>query len=238
MNSIRLLRNNRRGTTVLAFLSSMLVFQLFLILRREDLKSNLGDRYSIEELNAINLDMINGIVGLVLFITYILTIIFYLRWFRRAYQNMAEFGFKLRYSKNMSVGAWFIPIFHWIGPIQMILEIYRGAEKTLIENSFYSKSRARYVIIFFWWLLYVSGGLGSIFNLFILPNFQASITASWMNDYILFVDLLNFTLTILAIAVIYNYRKLESKLTELEFVTTSRNQPTQELIDEGVINLE
>ena len=215
----------------------MLFLQLFYNVRTHYLKANLGDNYTVQELRSINLDWINGLISLSSLVVYIVTIIFFSRWFKRAYQNVSALGFKLRYSKNMSVGAWFIPVFHWIGPIQMMLEIYRNTESVLIENSLTQKNKIRYFFIFAWWFLYILAGINSIFQfVFIYPNSARLESTLWIADYILFVNLLNFVLTILAIIVVINYRKLEIKLIDLPFVTENKMNGTNEILDDGIGN--
>jgi len=237
LNSIRLFPNKQRGTVAVVLLSTMLVLQFIFNIRTYYLKSNLGNRYTVQELHAIKLDMINGVISLILFVVYIITIVFFLRWFKRAYQNAAELGVKLRYSTNMSVGAWFIPLFHWIGPVQMMLELYRNTEKILIENSLTRKKKIRYILIFAWWFIYILCGIIALIDtIFILPRSDRLELAIWMADYLLFVNLLNFGLTILAIAVVNNYRKLEIKLNALSYVTENKDNRNVETIDEGLIS--
>jgi eukaryotic-like serine/threonine-protein kinase len=54
---------------------------------------------------------------------------FFIAWFYRAYRNLQRTSVaSLRYDSGWAIGAWFIPVFNWIRPKQMIDDIWRAGE--------------------------------------------------------------------------------------------------------------
>jgi len=57
----------------------------------------------------------------------IITGVFFIMWFRRAYFNLQQLpGSYFRYSEGWAAGAWFVPILNWIRPYQIMREIWDG----------------------------------------------------------------------------------------------------------------
>ena len=188
-------------------------------------------------MRAISNDSIILVISTAQFFIYIASIVFFLRWFKNAYQNISKLGFKLKYSKNMSVGAWFIPFFHWVGPIQMILEIYRKAEEILIENSNTAKNKSLYIVITIWWSLYVLSGAESLFKIIALSiNSNRFLDTFESKEYFICNSIFQMTLTLMVIFVIINYRKLETQLANLSFITESKLKETEGTIDTELID--
>jgi heme/copper-type cytochrome/quinol oxidase subunit 2 len=215
----------------------MLALRLIIDIRAIYLNGNLGTNYSYQDVEDTNYDTIVGFGSTLLFLIYVVTIIFFLRWFRRAYQNVRALGVELRYSKNMSVGAWFIPFFHWLGPIQMMLEIYRNTERILAENSIVRKKKGMYIVIAIWWIFYILCGLDGISFSFIHPSIISSEeSGKILANHIILSSGLNLVLSIMVLPVVNNYRVLENKLSQLSNVSESKIISTDELIDDELIN--
>jgi hypothetical protein len=74
------------------------------------------------------------IAGLTLLAT-IVTIVFFIRWFRRAYLNLPALGAaSLRFKSWWTIGGWFIPIANLFRPKEIANDIWRASERTRRRN--------------------------------------------------------------------------------------------------------
>ena len=85
---------------------------------------------------------------------------FFIAWFYRAYRNLHRTSVVgLRYSPGWAIGAWFIPVFFWIGPKQMIDEIWRAGETGVEVRDDSWRSRPVSPLLHWWWALWVVAGI-------------------------------------------------------------------------------
>ncbi len=106
--------------------------------------------YSAEEVSS------NGvrhmIVMLMYILTYVMAIVFFIMWFRRAYFNLHLISpSRMSYSEGWAAGAWFVPLLNIIRPYQIMKEIWYETFSHINEDDRKNKS----VIIGFWWVLFI-----------------------------------------------------------------------------------
>jgi hypothetical protein len=110
----------------------------------------------IQESSHLMLIIIFGVVNFILFIIAIIT---FLNWFRRAYYNLHVFTDKrLSYDEDMAVWSFMIPFINLIRPMTIAEEIYTGthlkaeelSQKSILKNE---------SIISLWWILFVVLGI-------------------------------------------------------------------------------
>ncbi len=230
-DSVALFPNERRGRTTLWLLISMLVPELFVSIPVYYFQIRYGNGYS-RMLADENWRIGVAFAAMFLLILHVFTIIYFLRWFKRAYHNVAQLTGKMRYSARMSVGAWFIPVFHWIGPIRMMFEMLRKTEAVLIKNGVMAKKVRVYYVLVLWWFFYVCAGLIDIFDHTQLhPDMRFKSIRSFSN-YALVFRIVNDLLTVFAIVMVQNYRKRERMLRKLLFVREVRSQQNPDILDE------
>lgn len=234
MKQIFIRPNSKRAKVTRYLLSSLLIIHLALSLRFFFLTQALKRNYSQEAIILHQEDLIMNIGGLVAFIIYILCIIYYIKWFRRAYYNLSQIASKLNYSNGWAAGAWFIPGFHWIGPIRMMHELYSKTNSYLIENKFSNSLKWSYLVMIIWWSLYVIAGASSIYNmLYFDSDISKSVDQLWKHDYYLIMNGVDFILTLTAIIVVWNYNKLEKVLSEIPAIQIDRKTSlNSEIIDD------
>lgn len=66
----------------------------------------LGTDYTLEEADAN--DLRQGVIGVAQFALLIVTAVFFIRWFKPAYENVAPLGGERRYGVGWAIGAWFV----------------------------------------------------------------------------------------------------------------------------------
>ncbi len=193
------------GLSFLSLISSYLQYDLLL-------KVEEGFYVSDNELT-LN-DIREGIVGITNIILYITSVIFFIRWFRRAYYNLNSRS-GTSHDEGWAAGSWFVPFLNLYRPVQIMNEIDEG-NSALITRYSHESSKKNSFLIGSWWALWILGG---IIGRYI---FKTSMRANTLNELIqstqadMFGQLIDIPLTILAILVIRVVSKKETLLAKLE----------------------
>ncbi|UYZ60585.1 DUF4328 domain-containing protein [Hymenobacter latericus] len=75
--------------------------------------------------------------------------VFLIRWFRRAYANIARAGEPTQYSDGWAAGAWFVPILSFFRPYSMMKEVWRHTQLLAYD------AVQPHGLLRIWWLLFV-----------------------------------------------------------------------------------
>ena len=77
-------------------------------------------------------DIRQRVIGVTHALLFIATIVLFLMWFSRAYQNVERLGGgPFRYGRGWAIGAWFVPILNVFRPKQIANDIWRGSDQRL-----------------------------------------------------------------------------------------------------------
>ena len=151
-------------------------------------------------------------------IAYIISIITFIRWFRRAYYNLYTITGVTDYGDGWAAGSWFVPIANLFMPYNIMKELYVKTDRYLSveDNADYSENRLRTDYIGWWWALWIISGIGGNISIKVIYNLE-----SW--DSIIFGKmislgclLLSIVLAFVTIIVIRDYADVESQLLEME----------------------
>ena len=102
-----------------------------------------------------------GILSFVQLILYLVTAIFFIMWFRRAYNNLFICGVQsLPYREGWAAGGWFVPIISLYYPYKIMLNIWFGTQSAT------RKTGERYEFeenanIGWWWAFWMIGSIVS-----------------------------------------------------------------------------
>ncbi len=109
-------------------------------------------------------DAIDGILSLAQLTVYILAVVFFIQWFRRAYYNLHQSGaWGLEFEESWAAGAWFVPFMNLVRPYRIMMEIW-----TITQRNSSSKENPKSgTIVGWWWIVWIVSGL--------LANFSARI---------------------------------------------------------------
>jgi len=98
-------------------------------------------------------DTLRTVVTVVNFIMLVLSMIFFIMWFRRAYYNLHTLPWhNARHTEGWAAGSWFIPILSLLWPYQIMEDIWRGTQNAIKERFGEPQSAA---IIGWWWAIYL-----------------------------------------------------------------------------------
>jgi hypothetical protein len=93
--------------------------------------------------------------------------IFFILWFRRAYNNLHVIGApNLESSEGMAVGAWFIPIYNFWGPFNIMKDISHNTESCVKQNNPRFNKPSADKLLGWWWGFWVAYGICSTFITF------------------------------------------------------------------------
>ncbi|MEC8831353.1 MAG: DUF4328 domain-containing protein, partial [Bacteroidota bacterium] len=87
-----------------------------------DLLLKIQEGFYVSDHEITSNDLREGIIGVVITILYVVSVITFIRWFRRAYYNLSS-RTDIRYDEGWAAGSWFVPILNLFRPYQIMKEI-------------------------------------------------------------------------------------------------------------------
>lgn len=141
------------GIDVLALMSGYLELELLKEIKEGGI---------IDEDRANSSDLRQGVIGLLQTGIFIVSIIVFLNWFRRAYGNLHRIGIKnLKHSESWAVWSFFIPIIFLFRPVQIMSEIWRETQRKIKSyNTVYSIKKEDFIIGAWWTFFLFSNFVG------------------------------------------------------------------------------
>jgi hypothetical protein len=175
----------------------------------ERLKNGVGEYDEGIVAEAERSDSINQIATIIYFILRIISAVFFIQWFRRAYHNISNFSTP-QLSDGWAAGAWFVPIFNWFRPYQMMREMWQATTNQVGTDEFNETGYNYKLNIGIWWTLWV---IFAVLTNVILRIDQKSIDEITTADNLsLIAHALNIPLAIITVKIIKEYNKLEETL--------------------------
>ena len=166
-----------------------------------------------------------GLVGGIYVIALLITGIFFIQWFRRAYYNLNQKR-AMRYSEGWAAGAWFVPFLNFIRPLEIMRDMHQEMKKSL--GSRYREIVSNESLVGFWWILFIGGRIISYFAV------KQSLRADTISDFQLIsgisiiAAIMEVISCYLAIRVVREFSKLEGVWAE---TINAENQGTMEAIE-------
>jgi hypothetical protein len=107
--------------------------------------------------------LLQGVVALLQFPCYILTVVFFLIWLNRANKNLTPLGANnLEFSSGWAVGWWFIPFANLVKPFQVVREVWNESDPDVDPNySFLSSSMGTPPLLGFWWAFWIISNIAA-----------------------------------------------------------------------------
>jgi len=152
----------------------------------------------------------------------IVSIVTFIRWFRRAYYNLNVLTNECAYDDSWAAKAWFIPFLNLIRPYEMMKELYDKTDKYLLEKFLLTDETEYYAeqlkpdVLKWWWGVSIT--LVSVYTLQFIISFVDEFLFVGMISNGIF-GILKVGLLILSgimlISIIRNYQKAEKLFTSL-----------------------
>lgn len=114
---------------------------------------------SMEEANAN--DLRQQLIAWTTIVAYIVSIIFFICWFRRAYFNLQLAGISTRFTEGWAAGAWFVPFLNLVRPVRIMTEIWEGNDELThrVSSDRYYLLTGGKALIGIWWATHIIGGI-------------------------------------------------------------------------------
>lgn len=182
---------------------------------QHDLIVRVQEGFPIMEEELTRNDLREGIIGILHFLLYVVSAVFFIAWFRRSYFNLHSRTRNLQYSEGWAAGSWFVPILNLFRPYQIMKELDQE-HSNLIERRSSEKVRPLGDLIGFWWAFWIFASLIGRYatRLSLRAETLEEILTSTQVNY--FVFLFDVPLSLLAIFVIRGISKKEEQLAALE----------------------
>ena len=155
------------------------------------------------------------IIAIVFLLMYILSAVFFIRWFRRAYYNLGLKAEYLNEKEGWAAGAWFIPIVNLYKPYQMMKEMYVVTIGLLQRHNGNDTPKQKTATIGWWWTLWIINGILS--QIYAQMAKYADDVDSYLHSTI--VDMIgniaSIFLAFITIKMIGDYARMEPLLNEV-----------------------
>ena len=205
--------NTERGKTAVLLLWVMAALELATFIS-EAMQYIMIQEYfvtgEISDVTADSNDMRQAFIYILYLAGFIICVITFISWFRRAYYNL---GVHMKKSKTdgWAAGAWFVPILNLFWPYQIMVELY---EKTILyinskHPESYTYTAKTTVFVGWWWAFWILNNImGQVVS-------RVTIAAETLEDLSLDSQLsmvnavLGIVAALFAIKVVTDYMKLE-----------------------------
>jgi len=156
------------------------------------------------------------IIGIISTITFIISAVTFILWFRRAYYNLHLIVNGLTFTDGWAVGSWFVPIINLYRPFQIMKELYQETKELLIRNKIPTVKSFTTSSLGTWW------GLWIISNIVVYGISRYSWRAETIDELggwtliSMVVNVISILGAIITIKVIKDYSNVEPLLNEIK----------------------
>jgi len=144
------------------------------------------------------------------FAVAVASIVTFIMWFRRAYNNLHQLRGNLSYNESWAASSWFIPIMNLYVPYRIMKELYNGTSTLLSQNLETCTTRLKADYLVWWWTLWIITGIfGQIsFRAYWNDNADIGLPADIISALLL------IPLAVVTVIVIKDYAEVEPLLYE------------------------
>lgn len=188
---------------IIVFISSYFQF---------DLLQTVANGGTVTSAEVVFNDIRQQIVGVVYSITYIVSGIVFIQWFRRAYFNLHLRSNLLSYTDGWAAGSWFVPFLNLYRPYQMMKELYVETARIFTKKGLSEGATSSTKFLGWWWALWIINNMVAQFEF--RTSLKAEIAADLSNVTIagMIGNLISIPLAIITVRVIKDYAKMEQIL--------------------------
>ncbi len=211
--------NQQRSLSAIKLLRGALAMEIlmlfFWIFKLNYVFSIINDQdFNPEKL--ILFEIIDLLISLTYLIVFILCTVRFIRWFRRAYNNLHLIHSDLKYSEGWAAASWFVPILFFYRPYIIMKELFYKTREFLINNNLHISQKENRIQLNIWWFLWVVatiiGIIDFVLGLNIIVFFDELLVSSISG---IFMSLFLIPADYLTIKLIRKYSKMEIQLEEL-----------------------
>lgn len=146
--------NEKRAKNAIALIWIMLVMEIVKVLSgylQYDLLVGADSENGISMEAANANDLRQMIVNIIYLIAYIISIVTFILWFRRAYYNLHVKNDNLNHTEGWAAGGWFVPIMSLYVPYQIMKELYEETKELLYKKGIDLSESLSTTYVGWWW---------------------------------------------------------------------------------------
>jgi uncharacterized membrane protein len=156
------------------------------------------------------------ICGIIYFVTYLISGIMFIMWFRRAYFNLHQKVTYLAHSDAWAAGSWFVPIINLYRPYRIMKEIYIETKELFAKKGLSDKINYSTGYLGWWWTLWIISAFVGQF-VFRLAFKSADTIENLLTITVaqIILGIFGIPLALITIKVIRDYSKIEPLLAQI-----------------------
>jgi hypothetical protein len=154
-------------------------------------------------------DSMNQLVALINLMVRVISAVFFIQWFRRAYHNITNFT-TTEFTDGWAAGAWFVPFINLARPLSIMRELWVSITNHLGSDEFNSKKFNYMFYTGAWWALWI---ISKVISNIAIRLDQDTISDIILADNITIIAaLLEIPLAIVTVKIIKEYNNREETL--------------------------
>jgi hypothetical protein len=158
-------------------------------------------------------DMRDSVICIFATIAYIISVVTFLKWFRRAYHNLHQtLDHRLAHREGWAVGSWFVPIINLYRPYLIMKELYQKTKEWLTNKGMEQNLTTHSVG--WWWALWILSGVIDYicFKLAMMIETETIDEAITHNVMYMISCVMMIPLALITVKIIKDYSKAEALL--------------------------
>tara|TARA_R110000868_G_scaffold230629_1_gene483868 strand:+ start:347 stop:1024 length:678 start_codon:yes stop_codon:yes gene_type:complete len=173
-----------------------------------------GGEISIDTANAN--DTREQIIGIVYLVTYIISAITFIQWFRRAYYNLHLQATHLSQTEGWAAGSWFVPIICLYRPYHIMKELHQRTKLLLLQKEISIPRNFNIDNLGWWWTLWIVNNLIGqfVFRYSMKATSVEELTTSTVAAMI--ANIVGIPLALITIKIIKDYSTVETLIADLK----------------------
>jgi len=181
-----------------------------------DLLQTVANGGQISSETATDNDLRQKIIAIIYLVTYIVSGVTFIRWFRRAYFNLHLKAETLSFTEGWAAGSWFVPIISLYRPKQIMKELYVETQNLLSTKQENSMVNLSTQFIGLWWALWL---IASFLGQFVFRYSQKAesleeLTTATIASII--ASIIGIPLALITVKIIKDYTEIEPLFYKLE----------------------
>lgn len=214
----RLRNNTDRAKVALVFVTLVLLVNVAMFISgymQYQLLKDIAEGYNISDEAADANDIRHGAIAIIGVIIYLISVVTFIRWFRRAYYNLHLKIKNLDYSEGWAAGSWFVPFVNLYRPYKIMKELYEETEKLVVNSLADYNGQLSTSTVGLWWGMWIFSGIVDQIIYHYTKN-------AYLIDELIestFLDMVSnvlwIPLSLVTIKVIHDYAKVEKELPYL-----------------------
>lgn len=137
-------------------------FLIFLYGLMTDVIANGYELGNADNRDAVIFGIMVSLHALLNLIVTILTMVFFILWFRRAYFNLHAINYSpLRFTEGWAAGAWFVPFVNLAWPYQIMCDIWYGLQHAGNAKTGLNREIVPAGLVGWWWGIYLTNNIAA-----------------------------------------------------------------------------